>query len=64
MVTHTNSPKIISQVDVVEYVVESGDYLIKIANELKAPLDEIVNKNNIEDEDHIEVGQKLIISTK
>ena len=43
------------------YIVVSGDTLTDIARRYSTSVSRLVKVNDIEDPDHIEVGQKLII---
>ena len=52
--TTTTSPE-------VTYVIQKGDSLSKIAKQFNMTVAQIITINNIEDADHIEAGQVLII---
>lgn len=43
------------------YVVQAGDTLAEIAENFNVTLEELASANNIEDVDHIETGQELLI---
>lgn len=43
------------------YVVQAGDTLAEIAENFNVTLEQLASANNIEDVDHIETGQELLI---
>lgn len=57
------SPMVISETrpSFIVYIVQRGDTLPKIARRYKVNPDALIDYNNLEDPDHIEVGQKLAI---
>jgi nucleoid-associated protein YgaU len=68
----TETPQPVSTVETVEtvepvieetniYVVQSGDTLAEIAESFSLTLEQLASANNIEDVDHIETGQELLI---
>ncbi|MGD2049688.1 MAG: LysM domain-containing protein, partial [Chloroflexota bacterium] len=47
--------------DTTIYVVQAGDTLAEIAESFNITLEQLASANNIEDVDHIETGQELLI---
>jgi len=45
----------------VTYVIQKGDSLSSIAKQFSITVDQLITINNIEDADHIEAGQVLVI---
>ena len=50
--------------DIQTYIVQAGDTLAEIAIQFGVALDALAQINNINDQDHIEVGQEIIIPTR
>tara|TARA_R110000765_G_scaffold365098_1_gene455259 strand:- start:39 stop:269 length:231 start_codon:yes stop_codon:yes gene_type:complete len=46
------------------YTIQSGDTLIKLADKFKTTVDELALNNDIKDADSIQVGQRLAIQQR
>jgi nucleoid-associated protein YgaU len=57
----TSTPRITRTTETQSYVVQPGDTLGEIAEQFDVDIEELVRVNDLEDADHIEVGQELII---
>jgi LysM repeat protein len=57
----TSTPRISGTTEAQSYVVQPGDTLGEIAEQFGVGIEEIIRANDLEDADHIEVGQELII---
>jgi len=57
----TLTPRISANTESQSYVVQPGDTLGEIAEQFGVDIEELIRANDLEDADHIEVGQELII---
>jgi LysM repeat protein len=55
---------IVTDSSIKSYIVQAGDTLAEIANQFGVTMDALAQINNITDQDHIEVGQELVIPSR